>query len=165
MELTGESDNMIALIQLSEHFTLPEATLSSTAERSGIDNSCTDVGILTTMKVTATYMERVRTLLSNPLHIDSWYRCLELNRILHSKDTSQHILGEAVDFLCPAFGTPAQIAHKIVDNATIIGYDQLIMEYSWVHISFSNRNRRQVLSLLHNGEYTRGITDLDGNPC
>jgi putative chitinase len=156
---------LIKPIQLSEHFTLAEATFSSTADRLGIDNSCTDDAIIAKAILTAISMERVRALLANPIHIDSWIRCLKLNRALHSKDTSQHPLGEAVDFLCPAFGTPAQIAHKIVDNATIIGYDQLIMEYSWVHISFSERNRREVLSLLRTGDYTRGITDLDGNPC
>lgn len=157
---------MSNIIYLSDNFTLQEAIFSSIAERLGIDNTKYSADVYATARLTAAKMEKVRALLGNvPLHIDSWIRCLELNRALHSKDTSQHILGEAVDFLCPAFGTPAQIAHKIQEYQDLIGYDQLIMEYSWVHISFGARNRREVLSLLRTGGYTKGITDLDGNPC
>ena len=153
--------------QLSEHFTLEEAVFSSTADRLGIDNNQVTPELLATAQRTATRLEKVRFILACPLHVDSWIRCLALNRALGSKDTSQHIKAQAVDFTAPQYGTPAEIAKKLVANADLLRYDQLIMEHSWVHISFcspSDTPRGEVLSLLATGGYTTGITDKEGNP-
>jgi hypothetical protein len=113
-------------------------------------------------------MEAVRKLLGgNPISIDSWIRCLALNRALGSKNTSQHITGNAVDFICPAFGSPTDIAKIISVNVASIGFDQLILEHTWVHISWASlpnaKQRNQVLSLLSDGSYSRGLTDQFGN--
>lgn len=130
-------------MQLSENFTLEEATFSETASRNNIDNT-PDEATLEKMKFTASNMENVRLLLDKPIIVSSWFRCLELNRTIKSKDTSQHVLGEAVDFKCPKFGTPRKIVETIL-NAEI-SFDQLILEYnSWVHVSFKSKNRNQVL--------------------
>jgi zinc D-Ala-D-Ala carboxypeptidase len=155
-------------ILLSEHFTLEEATISETASRRGIDNSHHAPQIITNASKTAVHLESVRKLLGgNSIHINSWIRCIELNRALGSKDSSQHISGEAVDFICPSFGTPTDIAKIISEQVGLIGFDQLILEHTWVHISWSSlpnaRQRNQVLSLLSNGSYSRGLTDNQGN--
>ena len=112
-------------------------------------------------------MEKVRAALGNkPVKIDSWYRSLELNRALKSKDTSQHLKGEAVDFICPTYGTPTQICKLIVDYQNIIRFDQLILEHTWVHISWNSNpsiaQRGQVLSLLSTGGYANGLTNANG---
>jgi zinc D-Ala-D-Ala carboxypeptidase len=155
-------------MQLSDHFTLEEATISQTASRNGIDNSNPSPDIIIAATKTATRLEKVRALLGNiPLNVDSWIRCLELNRALGSKDTSQHLKGEAVDFICPAFGTPNEICKKIVANKEVINFDQLILEHTWVHISWNSTpnavQRNQVLSLLESGLYASGLTDKSGN--
>lgn len=151
------------MIQLSEHFTLEEATASSTAERARINNTPT-LSIVDVMKLTATHMEVVRSLLGSPVYVNSWYRCLDLNRLLGSKDSSQHILGEAVDFVCPRYGSPLQICQSLFTQLNEVDYDQLILEYSWVHISWSSIpnavNRRQTLSLLPSGKYVGGLIKL-----
>lgn len=149
-------------MQLSPHFTLEEATFSATAERLGIDNFCKDEEVLANAYNTARQMEIVRESLDNqPVHIDSWIRCLKLNRKLKSKDTSQHIKGEAVDFICPGFGAPIDICRKLIYHN--VPFDQLILEHSWVHISFSKKQRRGIiLSLLENGEFVTGLTDKQG---
>lgn len=152
--------------QITEHFTYDELISSQKAEQLGIDNSHPSPEILSAATHTATCMEIVRDILAVPIDVDSWIRCLALNRALGSKDTSQHIKGQAVDFVAPAFGTPVQIAQKLVENADILRYDQLIMEHTWVHISFSSPDdqpRGEVLSLLATGGYTYGITDKEGN--
>ena len=153
-------------VHLSEHFTLAEATFSSTANRKGIDNSQVSPAVWEAAQRTALRMEKVRLILdSKPLHIDSWIRCLALNRELGSKDTSQHILGEAVDFLAPTFGSCVEVAKAIVAARPLIRYDQLILEHTWVHISFSSPNsvpRGQVLSLLKTGGYAVGLTNAEG---
>jgi hypothetical protein len=154
-------------MNLSEHFTLEEAVKSETAQDACIDNTPTEF-IIEAMKNTASEMEKVRTLLGFPLHVNSWYRCLALNNAVGSKPTSQHIKGEAVDFICPDFGTPTEICKTLVDYSGFIGFDELILEHTWIHISFcSNPNsvpRNRVLSLLASKTYATGLTDVHGNP-
>lgn len=153
---------------LSEHFTFEEATFSQLAERKGIDNTAVSLEVFSATQRTATKMEKVRLILDNTsIHINSWIRCLELNRLLGSKDTSQHLKGEAVDFTAPKFGTPLVICKRLIAKQYMIGFDQLILEHSWVHISFCSPNdipRGQVLSLLKNGAYAQGLTNMDGVP-
>lgn len=149
---------------LSDHFSFEEGIVSDTAARIGINN-IPDHDTLLVMYKTATKMEKVRTLFDKPIHINSWFRCQALNRIIGSKDTSQHIKGEAVDFIIPTYGSCLEVCRKIIANADLIGFDQLILEHTWVHISFSILNRAprgQVLSLLANGSYAQGLTDVHG---
>ncbi len=152
---------------LSDNFSYAKSVLSSTAARAKISN-VPDPETLARMVKTATCMERVRAALGNKsVHIDSWYRCLQLNRLLGSKDSSQHLVGEAVDFICPEFGTPLEICKLLISQQPLIRYDQLILEHEWVHISFaisSGKPRSQVLSLLDNGSYSNGLTNKNGTP-
>jgi putative chitinase len=160
----GTMDQFIT--KLSSHFMLREAVKSDTAERLKIDNT-PPTSVIATMRETAMEMEIVRAMLGTPIEINSWYRCLPLNKALGSKDTSQHVVGEAVDFVSPKFGIPKLICKFILDHAGNIPFDQLILEHSWVHISFAIRSgqpRKQVLSLLKNGHYAQGLTDPDGKP-
>ena len=143
-------------MQLSEHFSLEEFTYSDTAKRKNIDNTPPS-HVLPILANTAHNLEAVRELLGHPIKVNSAYRCGALNAFLGSKPTSQHIFGNAVDFVCPEFGTPRQIVEAI--KASNIKYDQLIWEFnSWVHISFSNvgQNRMSVLTIDSQG--TRSFT-------
>lgn len=150
---------------ISDHFTLEEVTASQLASRQGIDNSLPPE-LLPAVKFTARQMERVRGLLGSAIHVNSWYRCPLLNTQLGSKNTSQHLRGEAVDFVAPAAGSSLEICKKILQYPELIRFDQLILEHTWVHISFSANptvaNRNQVLSLLQNGTYSSGLTDSSG---
>lgn len=152
---------------LSEHFSYAEGVGSEIAERMHIDNT-PSLMILQTMMRAAVKMEKVRSVLCNEyIHVNSWYRCPALNTQLHSKPTSQHTFGEAIDFVCPEFGTPAAICKLLIESIDLINYDQLILEHSWVHISFailSGKPRNQVLSLLVDGTYSSGLTDIKGHP-
>ena len=138
-------------MMLSPHFALSEFVVSGEAARAGIDN--TPPGhIIQALQRTAMGLEAVRVRLgTSPITITSGFRCLPLNRRLGSKDTSQHVMGEAADFLCPRFGSPAKIVSALLDSG--IPYDQLILEYSgpagggWVHISFSDQPRRMALEI------------------
>lgn len=135
---------------LSTNFTLEELTDSQTATRMGIDNT-PDEMTLAVLKYTCYGLEEVRKLLGDkPLLISSGYRSIALNRAIGSKDSSQHVLGQAVDFTCPTFGTPAEIVRRIVDSE--IKFDQCILEFDrWVHISFSPRSRRHALVIDKDG--------------
>lgn len=152
---------------LSDHFSLAEATLSQTASRQKILN-VPSAEVITVMTKTASRMERIRALLSNPIIISSWFRSAALNHAVGGVPNSQHITGEAVDFICPAYGTPLDICRAIIGVPELIIFDQLILEHTWVHVSFSSDPaslpRKQVLSLLQSGHYASGLTDSQGAP-
>jgi len=145
-------------MQLSQHFNLNEFTISQTATRKGIDNT-PSAPVIERLRMLAATLERVRGLLGNsPIRISSAYRCKELNRAIGSSDNSAHVLGYAVDFTCPIFGTPKEVANEIAKSA--IKFDQIIYEGTWIHLSVDPRNRREVLTAtFKNGKayYSKGI--------
>jgi zinc D-Ala-D-Ala carboxypeptidase len=139
---------------LSTHFTLEEMIASQTAAREGIDNTPTPE-IIEALKYTAQGLEGVRILLGVPILVSSGYRCLALNRAIGSKDTSQHVKGEAVDFTAPGFGGPTTVMTRILESG--LDYDQCILEYAskpgrgWVHMSFTRKPRHQALVIDDTG--------------
>ena len=145
-------------MQLSKNFKLNEFTASQTATRKGIDNTPA-APIIERLRMLANTLEQVRTLLGdNSIRISSGYRCLALNRAIGSGDSSAHVQGYAVDFTCPNFGTPKEVANKIAESD--IKYDQIIYEGTWIHLSVDPRNRRDVLTAHFKGgkaSYTKGI--------
>lgn len=144
--------------QLTKHFTLAEATVSSTAKLHNISNLPIDAVVIEAIKHTASKMEQVRVLLENqPILINSWYRNPEVNTLVGGSRTSDHMTGYSVDFRCPKFGTPLEVCMKLIDSRNLLGYDQLIYEGNWVHISFAPRNRAQTLTKLLNGGYAPGL--------
>ena len=130
-------------MNLSTHFTLDEATTSSTAVRLSINN-VPNTEQLTNMVSAAQQLEQVRNLLNHAMHIDSWLRVLALNKAVGGATDSAHVNGWAIDFICPEFGTPLAIVNAII--AAGIKFDQCICEGTWVHISFDPRMRQQVLT-------------------
>lgn len=127
-------------MNLSPHFTLYEATVSQTAARMGIDNQ-PDAEMLTSLRQTAAFMERIRSVLGHPIVVTSWYRCPELERVVAGIApgralSGHHPLGAAVDFICPAYGSPCDVATRLSAMVDPLGIGQLIYEYgAWVHIS------------------------------
>ena len=145
-------------MMLSPHFALAEFAVSDTAVRRGIDN--TPPGhVIPALTRTALGLEAVRVRLGTaPIHITSGYRSLPLNRLIGSRDSSQHVLGEAADFICPGFGTPREIVAALRHSG--IPFDQLILEFvkkdgtgGWVHVSFTDNPRRMALEI--DGQGTR----------
>lgn len=150
---------------LSKYFSYQEAFASTRATKEGIDNHTSDVAILSAIKNAAWNMDKVRELLANPIHVNSWYRCPKLNSLISKAVSSQHLRGEAIDFVCPGFGTPYEVAMEILNHKGEIRYDQLIYERTWVHISFSSDtsrpNRLVALTLQSNGQYFQGIRNAN----
>lgn len=137
-------------MNLTNNFTLEEFTFSQEAKRKGLDNTPAK-GIFSKLIRTAEGMEQVRNILGdNPIIISSAYRSPAVNAAVGGSKNSQHMTGEAVDFTCPKFGTPDRIVSTIRNS--LIDFDQLILEFnSWVHISFSDRNRKQALIIDRSG--------------
>lgn len=136
-------------MNLSTHFTLEELTFSQTAAREGIDNT-PPPEVVARLKHTALGLEAVRVRLGVPLSVSSGYRCLALNRLLGSKDSSAHVQGDAADFIAPGFGSPATVVSSLKDAG--IAFDQLIVEFGrWVHISFAPAMRGELLVIDTHG--------------
>ena len=134
-------------MKISQHFTLEELSFSETAARLGFDNTPSPTAIANLSRVAAV-MERVRTKLGNqPIIVHSGYRSAEVNEAVGGVMTSAHCRGLACDFVCPAFGAPAEVALAILKSD--IEYDQLILEYGWVHVGLPEEGllaRREVLT-------------------
>src|SRR5512147_97519 len=129
-------------MQLSTHFRLSEFTSSQTATRRGIDNTPSRE-VVDALKRTALGLEAVRSLLMAPIIITSGYRSPALNKAIGGAKNSQHVRGEAVDFICPGFGSPKEVCEAI--NRSSLQFDQLIYEGTWIHISFSEKPKREAL--------------------
>lgn len=154
--------------RITEHFSLAEVEHSETASRFGYSNSVSPE-LLPAIVHTSEGMERVRSTLGNrAITVNSWYRSPETNAAVGSMPTSQHVKGEAVDFICPAYGTPLAVCKLLTALFGYINFDQLILEHTWVHISWNSipgaKQRNQVLSLLETRSYASGLTDAKGNP-
>lgn len=152
----------MSIENLSKHFTFREATYSPTARDRKIDNN-PDVVQLEAMKYTALKMEAVRQLLGDrPLYITSWFRSFALNKAINGAQGSQHSKGEAVDFHCPGFGLPKRIALELQKHKDLLEYDQLILEPTWIHISFTQTKppRKNDLTWIKRGKYLPGIVEV-----
>ena len=87
-------------IQLSPHFKLKEFTKSRTARQHGIDNAPPPEAVENLRALCIHTLEPLREALGLPIIITSGYRCKVLNeRITHHSATSQHMQGEAADFV------------------------------------------------------------------
>ena len=144
-------------MRLSENFTYEELTFSSTALVHGINNT-PSVEVAERLLALAWNLESIRKTLGQPIRIDSGYRSPALNQIVRGAATSAHVTGYAADFICPAFGSPADIV-KAIRAETSIKFDQLIQEGTWVHVSFAPTLRGEVLTARFadgKATYTRG---------
>lgn len=139
-------------INLSPHFKLSELIHSDTATRLGIDNTPSEEIIERLKIVCCRILEPVRDHFQKSFSPNSGYRSPALNFALHGSKTSQHMLGQAVDFEVPGISN-FDLAYWISMN---LFYDQLILENyesgkpnsGWVHVSLiSGANRMQLLTI------------------
>ena len=123
-------------MNLTSHFTLEEFTASDTAARNHLDNSV-PADLMANAVAAAEMMERIRDALGDkPVIVTSGYRSPEVNKAVGSGPGSDHPKAMAVDFKCPAFGTPYEVARHLATKVDILGIGQLIHEFgSWVHVS------------------------------
>lgn len=146
-------------MKVSEHFTLAELTFSDTANRSGIDNTPNDHEIENLKRLCNCILEPLRDIVGKPIHINSAYRNAEVNRLVGSKSTSQHVLGCAADIIVDGITTD-ELVKAIIGSG--LPYDQVIREYAktngtggWVHVSVPNtkdmKPRKQALIIDFNG--------------
>ena len=136
-------------MRLTEHFTLEELSLSETARRLGIDNTPTASVTASLKALCLNVLEPLRIAWGAPVVVTSGYRCKALNRAVGSKDTSQHVKGEAADI--------RTLSDSPKDNRRLYGLikelglpvDQCINEYgyNWIHVSYGPKRRGMYFDL------------------
>lgn len=141
--------------KLTKNFKWYEVIDSTTAENHGIDNTIPTEKVATALKeLFFTVMEPVRSLYKKPIQITSGYRCKALNTLVGGSKNSQHMLGEAADFV--QFGVNSYDLWKLVALSNI-PFDQIIYYDfgTWIHISHKlEGNQRRLI--------TRASKDTNG---
>ena len=78
--------------------------------------------------------------------ITSARRTPEQNKACNGSPTSQHLTGEAIDmkpYGSTTYNQLLEYIHRYSDDVRV--FDQLILYPSFIHISFGERNRHQVI--------------------
>lgn len=130
-------------MKLTDHFTLEEFLKSETADKQGIDNTPLERSeIYRNLQKLAETLEQVRALFCKPVHINSGYRCLKLNKAVGGVSNSAHLTGHAADIWINGV-LPQEVTRRIATSS--IAFDQCIDEGTWTHLSIDPRMRRQIL--------------------
>ena len=125
-------------MKLSENFTLEELIRSNTAERMGIDNVPKDEKVVENLRsLCLEVLQPLRDYVGAPVHINSGYRCPELNMAVGGVKNSQHCRGEAADIRIVSPKQGREWAAWIEDNCR---FDQMLLERNkngtvWLHVS------------------------------
>ena len=143
-------------MKLSKNFSLSEFERSQTAERFSIDNAVPKELIPNIQSLAEYILQPIRDCFGS-VHITSGYRCDDLNKRVGGSSRSQHMRAEAADFVIADI-EPIEVCRWL--EASEIQFDQVIEEGTWVHVSWSQTPRREVLTAhFDNGKatYTRGL--------
>lgn len=132
-----------------KYFTIKELTKSDVAKRNKINNTPTMQEEANLVALVENILDPLREAYGKPIIVTSGFRCERLNKLVKGSKTSQHRFGQAADI--------RTVEDTIEENKKLfdlvqklnLPYDQLIDEYNydWVHVSYSPRNRRQILHI------------------
>ena len=119
--------------KLSENFDLEEFTRSDKAKELGITNEPGDKELAALRVLVSRTLQPLRDKIGKPIHVNSGYRCSELNKAIGGVPTSQHQKGEAADLSID--GKAADILEAL-ENSNI-PFDQAILyrKQNFLHVS------------------------------
>ena len=140
----------------SKYFTLRELTASSTAQQRKLLNVPNDSQLKNLQALVTHVLDPLRALYGSPLYVNSAFRSIELNAAVGGAVNSQHTKGQAADITTGSLDGNRRLLGLILSHCAPNGagliFDQLIAERcdrlgrpAWLHISYSDKNRRQVI--------------------
>ena len=148
-------------MKISDHITYAEAIHSNTAKRKGIDNTPSEVQVLSMKLLAEKIFEPLRKWVGGPIKVNSFFRSVTLNEAIGGVASSQHCKGQAID-IDDVYGykTNAEMYKWIQEN---LDYDQMIWEFgtdtqpNWVHISYVSKeeNRNKCLKAYKENRKTK----------
>lgn len=128
---------------ISKYIEYSEATSSMMAQLKSIDNTPSEEVLLNMENVATNIFDKVCDYFKTKLSVFSFFQCHELNGLLEDFD-EQHERGEVIDIQGIGEITNVMIFDYIKDN---LEFDQLILEYGWVHVSLTKGvNRNEVIN-------------------
>lgn len=130
-----------------KYFTFDELSRSETARKLNIDNRPPEAAKSHMAALVDNILDPLRQAWGLPIMVNSGFRCPALNKAVGGVSTSQHMTGQAADITTGNKVDNARLFQMVQDLG--LPFDQLIDEqgFSWVHVSYSPRHRRQVLKL------------------
>ena len=126
-----------------KYFTMKELARSDTASRLGIDNTPPASAVKALEQLVDHVLDPLRAAWGGPIHVNSGYRCPELNKVVGGTPYSQHQRGEAADITVGTRGANRRLLALI--KRLDLPVDQCIDEKGcrWIHVSHrQGRNRR-----------------------
>ena len=134
---------------MGKYFSIAELTKSSTAIKKKINNTPTKEVENNLNQLIDNILDPLREAWGQPIIVGSGYRCEAINKAVGGAAHSQNKLGQAADIHTKS--------DSVKDNKKLfelikqlkLPFDQLINEYNynWIHVSYSPRNRRQILNI------------------
>ena len=134
-------------MKLTDNFTINELTYSVTAAANNIDKRPSVEVIANLKALCENVLQPLRNHLGCPVIVTSGYRSPELNKKIGGKQNSQHLKGQAADFVVPQKNLEDIFSY--IKNT--LPFDQLLLETGkagkWIHVSFCSNgyNRRQAV--------------------
>lgn len=130
-----------------KYFTIKELCSSSTAQQKRIDNSPSAEVVHNLEMLVDNILDPLREKYGKPIRVNSGYRSPEVNKLVGGSKTSQHMTGLAADITTGSINGNKKL-FTLVQQLNL-PFDQLIDEnkFKWVHISYSNKPRKQILHL------------------
>jgi hypothetical protein len=132
---------------MKNYFQLSEFLRSTKARALGIDNLPSFEVVDNLRALRDNVLNPLREEFGQPIIVTSGYRCARLNAAVGGVANSQHLIGQAADIKAGRGGIDANRTLFALIQRLNLPFDQLISEYnySWIHVSYSPRHRRQIL--------------------
>lgn len=126
------------------YFTMSELIHSDTAVSLNINNMPPIQALDCMLDIIHYVLNPAREYFKTPFIVTSGYRCALLNQKVGGKSNSQHLKGQAVDFIVK--GCDIHKVFEYIKNN--LEYDQLLFERNskgsvWIHVSFVKGNNRK----------------------
>jgi zinc D-Ala-D-Ala carboxypeptidase len=133
---------------ISKHISLQEATESATALRMGIKNTPNAEELEAMKYVAENLFEPIREWHNARIKINSFFRCVALNKAVKGSLTSGHVLGNSIDISAGTKSENKKIFEFIKRSG--LDFDQVINEYNftWIHISLKKENNRKQILVI-----------------
>lgn len=133
---------------ISKDFSYKEFEVSAKADEKHICNVIVSFDVRDSIKaLVETVLQPLRDAWGKPLHINSGFRCKELNDLVGGVPASQHCLGEASDVACD---NPVELARLAVKLK--LPFDQMILYPTFVHFSHKLKGEQRG-QILYNKAY------------
>lgn len=132
-----------------KYFTINELIASDVAKNNNINNIPNQQEKNNLTALVDNILDPLREAYGKPIIVTSGFRSEKLNKLVKGSSTSQHRFGQAADIRSKEdTRNENKKLFDLIQNLNL-PFDQLIDEYNydWVHVSYSPRNRKQILHI------------------